>query len=74
MEEEELRRQEAAAKDQADAGSPGEETGKIYLLLDIPEIMTFMTEKDIKYNPSKLFIILEIIKQKQSFHFFLHAA
>lgn len=31
LEEEELRRQEQAAKDQADAGSPREETGKHYI-------------------------------------------
>ena len=32
MAEEEIRRQEAAARDQADAGSPREETGKFFHL------------------------------------------
>jgi hypothetical protein len=61
LEEEELRRQEQAAKDQADAGSPNEETGKICalnLLFIDPVILKFMSENsNIKCNPSKLFII-----------------
>ena len=76
LEEEELRRQEQAAKDQADSGSPNEETGKIcalnFLSID-PEILKFMSENsNIKCNPSKLFIIPKTIKQKKSilFHFF----
>lgn len=71
LEEEELRRQEAA-KDQADAGSPREETGK-------HEIYGFKSVKNLKNkcNSSELFITQKSNKikiKKILFTFFLHAA
>lgn len=74
IEEEELRRQEQAAKDQADAGSPNEETGKIFALnpsIFDPEILRFIIENfNIKCKPSKLFIIPEKILNQNSISFF----
>lgn len=74
-----MRRQEQAAKDQADSGSPNEETGKILalnlFLLD-PRIMRFIIEEfNIKCNPSKLFITQKQLNKKiNPFSLFLHAA
>ena len=48
-----MRRQEQAAKDQADAGSPHEETGKIFainFLLFDPKILNFIIENNLILN------------------------
>jgi hypothetical protein len=70
VEEEEIRRQEQAARDQADAGSPREETGKF----TSNHSLLLLTEFHIKTlfpSDKKTLFSIQIKIKKSSFHFLL---